>query len=87
MALKITLVAATGMILLEKTGILPIRRPSQGLFYDLMNSTLLIYQMEDNQLLSSEINTDIQDSAGATLANDTAIKTYLDAIIGVQKTV
>lgn len=87
MALKISLVAATGMILLEKTATPEIRRPSQGLFYQLINSTLLIYERNGNFLLASEINTAIQDSAGATLASDVAIRTYLDAIIGVQKTV
>jgi len=87
MALKISLVAATGMILLEKTATPEIRRPSQGLFYQLINSTLLIYERNGNFLLTSEASNNIQDIGGATLASDAAVRAYLDPIIGVQKTV
>jgi len=87
MALKISLVAATGMILLEKTATPEIRRPSQGLFYQLLNGTVTIYSSEDNQFLTSEASNDIQDIGGATLASDAAVRAYLDTIIGVQKTV
>jgi len=87
MALKISLVAATGMILLEKTATPEIRRPSQGLFYQLLNSTVTIYERNGNFLLTSEASNNIQDIGGATLASDAAVRAYLDTIIGVQKTV
>lgn len=87
MALKITLVAATGMLVLEKDSNAAIRRPSQNLFYDLQNSTLVIYEKNGNlnQVLASEANTAIQNSSAVTLLTDTDIRVYLDSILGIQE--
>jgi len=89
MALKITLIAATGTIQLEKDALPAIIRPSQDLIFTLHNSNLQIHEKHGKSyvFLASEVSSDIQDSGAATLANDAAVIAYLAPIIGVQKTV
>jgi hypothetical protein len=92
MALKITLIAGSGMIQLEKNAEAAIIKASSGLTYTLFNSTLQIHQTEaygtaGAVMLASELSNDIQDSGGATLASDALVRAYLNPIIGVVKTV
>jgi len=91
MALKITLVAGSGMIVLEKDALPKLTRPSQNLMYDIQGATLSIYEKRGGAptyiFLSSGIVADVENSGGTALLNETAVRAYLDPIIGVQKTV
>jgi hypothetical protein len=89
MALKISLVAGSGMIKMIKNSDPTIVKPSSSLQYELRNSTLTIFEKkgEDTLYLCSEQSNNIQDSANVTLASDAAVEAYLDPIIGVVKTV
>lgn len=89
MALQIILVTGTGMITLGKDSDPIITRPSKELMYDIKGSTLNVFEKMGNkyQILASEIVTDIQNGVPATLANEAAVRAYLDPIIGVVKTV
>lgn len=87
MALKIGLVVGTGQVTLQRATGITSNYSSQNLKYGINGATINFYQLQPNQWLGSEVVTDLQNAAGGTIGIESAVRAYLDAFIGVQKTV